>query len=335
MIYKKRIILIDYIRALAILLVILGHFRHIFLPNYNGENHLIYFISSFGHFGVILFFGLSGILASDRLNMINSFSDILGYLKLRLLRIYIVLPFALLATFIFDFIALNLNLYSNISDLNIISQESSPENRLKLHLFLSNLFSLQTFTTTFFGSNGPLWSLSYEIWFYILGALSKKIKTPLLFSFVIFIDYKFYIFFLFWYYIGNIKSLKINNFTFSLSTIIIIILHLYKPFNIDIFYCLYFIVLYHFFKNKKLPSFKPVSYLAKISFSLYIFHYPILLFISFFLFGDSIKNFNIFQTVICTFIVFIICIKLYDFIENSNYSNALLRKVRQKLKNNA
>ena len=148
---------------------------------------------------------------------------------------------------------------------------------------------------------------------------------------LIFIDFKFVIFFLFWYFIGVIKSLKINTFLFFFSTIILVLLHIYKPIDIDIFYCLYFIVLYHFFKDKKLPSFKPVSYLAKISFSLYIFHYPILLFVSFFLFEDSIKNFNLFQIFVCTLTVFIICIKLFDFIENSNYSNTLLRRVRQKL----
>ena len=329
MIYK-RIVLIDYIRALAIILVVLGHLRHIYLPNYNGENHLIYFVSSFGHFGVILFFGMSGILASNRLCLIENFKDVWNYLRLRLMRIYLVLPFALIVTFCFDWGANKLNLYSNLAELNIISQDSPPINRMTFELFISNLLSLQTFCTTFFGSNGPLWSLSYEVWFYVLGAILKKTKTPLLSLILILIDLKFVGFFLFWYYIGSIKYFKVSTLVFFLSSGVLCLLHIYKPFDIDLLYCAYFIILYNFFRYKKLPTFGAVSYLAKISFSVYIYHYPILLFTSFLLFEDSVKNFNAFQALTCTSIVFLICVKLYDWIENSDYANSVLLKVRKK-----
>ena len=35
-------------------------------------------------------------------------------------------------------------------------------------VFLGNFFYLQSIVSPIFGSNGPLWSLSYEFWYYIV-----------------------------------------------------------------------------------------------------------------------------------------------------------------------
>src|ERR1035441_502485 len=40
--------------------------------------------------------------------------------------------------------------------------------RSTLPAFFGNLFFLQSVVSPVFGSNGPLWSLSYEFWYYIL-----------------------------------------------------------------------------------------------------------------------------------------------------------------------
>jgi peptidoglycan/LPS O-acetylase OafA/YrhL len=46
--------------------------------------------------------------------------------------------------------------------------DSSVALRSTVPVFFGNLFFLQSIASPFFGSNGPLWSLSYEFWYYIL-----------------------------------------------------------------------------------------------------------------------------------------------------------------------
>lgn len=328
----ERIIFLDYIRAIAIVLVIIGHFRHFFIPNFSGENKLLFFVTSFGHFGVVLFFGLSGILAHKRIKSIFQWKDVLNYLKLRLTRIYLVLPFALILTFILDYIALALGLYVDIESYEIISQTSSPNARLSFSNFIFNLISLQTLFFDFFGSNGPLWSLSYEVWFYILGAFLKKTRFFILIILFGIIDLDFIIYFVFWYSIGYIKIPKTTFIYFVISTIVLISAHIYKPIFLEIIYCLYFIVFYSFMKQLNLPKLYFVSFFAKISYSLYIFHYPILLFLSFYLFGEEIKNFNYYQMIIISSSVILLCYLLYNCFENSKLSNNIMWKIREKIK---
>ena len=42
-----------------------------------------------------------------------------------------------------------------------------PIEQLDLSVFIANLFMFQSFFVEPLGSNTPLWSLSYEFWFYI------------------------------------------------------------------------------------------------------------------------------------------------------------------------
>ncbi len=48
------------------------------------------------------------------------------------------------------------------------SMSPSVALRSTVPVFLGNFFYLQSFISPVFGSNGPLWSLSYEFWYYIV-----------------------------------------------------------------------------------------------------------------------------------------------------------------------
>ena len=331
---KERILLYDYLRALAIFLVVIGHFRHLFFPNYHGENKFLFLLTSFGHFGVIIFFGISGILVGKRLQNVNSLSDVKNFILLRLSRIYVVLPFALLLTLILDQIASFFNLYQGIEMFGIISQNSSPEARISLKNFIGNFFSLQTFIFPFFGSNGPLWSLSYEVGFYILGPvfkISKKFRVPILFLLLILNQYEFLMFFLFWYFVPRVKFFKVNTYIFLISTGVLIYTHVEKVMFLDVLYIFYFFILMFYMKTIKLPSLSYIKHLAKISFSLYIYHYPILLFLCFSLFPTDIKSFNWLQMMVTGGLTYLICYLLFSLIEGARWSNNIVNSFRDKI----
>lgn len=115
---------------------------------------------------VIAFFVLSGYLVGGsvlRAMRKGSFSW-KGYLVQRLTRLWIVLIPALLLGAVFDASGVYL-LHSPLRMYRIL--ELAQTSLFSLKVFLANLFFLQGIVTPCFGSNGALWSLAYEFWYYI------------------------------------------------------------------------------------------------------------------------------------------------------------------------
>ena len=186
---------LDYIRAFAAFLVMIGHLRALFFVPYSEVKHsnifikFAYFMTGFGHQAVIVFFVLSGFFISSsifRMYQRNRWSW-KDYLAQRLVRLWIVLIPALVLTYLWDSsgiyffgksVYLGLPYDEAIMNYSVIA-------RLNLQTFLGNVFFLQGIITSTFGSNGPLWSLSYEFWYYIafpcaltlLLSPSKKVKV--------------------------------------------------------------------------------------------------------------------------------------------------------------
>lgn len=94
-----------------------------------------------------------------------SYSD---YLLARFVRLWIVLVPALLLTLFLDQYTNRIapDVFSGV-DFSVIN--SGPKNYYSVSpaTFLQNLFFLQTVSAPVFGSNSPLWSLSNEFWYYI------------------------------------------------------------------------------------------------------------------------------------------------------------------------
>jgi peptidoglycan/LPS O-acetylase OafA/YrhL len=127
-----------------------------------------------GHPAVLFFFVLSGFVIHLRYSRklaagerIDNF-DWLPYLKRRVRRIYPPLLFSLALVFVLDSIgsSLGYTIYSNQTfDKNI---NAAIDNQLDLITLVGNLVFMMKVYVPAFGSNGPLWSLMYEWWFYML-----------------------------------------------------------------------------------------------------------------------------------------------------------------------
>ncbi len=165
---------LDMVRGAAALAVMLTHLRFLFFvdlgdaQNSNPLIKLVYFVSGFGHYAVMAFFVLSGFLVGGsvlRARMDGEFNWGL-YAVNRLTRLWIVLIPALLLGAIWDH--LGLHLFGTSGVYGRLPGVPSLAPRLSGSIMLGNMFFLQGITTVTYGSNGPLWSLSYEFWYYVL-----------------------------------------------------------------------------------------------------------------------------------------------------------------------
>jgi peptidoglycan/LPS O-acetylase OafA/YrhL len=131
----------------------------------------LYFFAGFGHQAVIVFFVLSGFLISSTVIR----SHVLGkwswrdYAINRATRLYVVLVPGLLFGFFWDRLGSWLFAVKGIYAHSLTDLGAAvPLKNLTLGTFLGNLLFLQTILCETFGSNGPLWSLANEFWYYVL-----------------------------------------------------------------------------------------------------------------------------------------------------------------------
>lgn len=169
---KQRLIILDSLRGIAALIVCFHHlfifnnvaFRHIFPASLF---NVLAFISNLHLEAVILFFVLSGFciglsLRGADLSVKENIND---YLYRRFKRILPIYWFSLAFTWLVGLFTLNLNL----PDYSLTS-------------LLGNLLFLQTGKSISgswfmpYGLNGPLWTLSYEMFFYAIFPLVYSIN---------------------------------------------------------------------------------------------------------------------------------------------------------------
>lgn len=192
---------LDGLRGLAAFYVMVGHARWLLWEGYtegyllHPENYswagklLVYFFSLFryGHEAVLLFFVLSGFVIHLRYAKavanqgVGASMDMGDFFMRRLKRIMPPLLVAVALTYLFDRIGsfFGFSIYEQATVYDTINR-----NVLDDHSFstlLGNLFFLMDFYVPVFGSNGPLWSLAYEWWFYVLYPLFFLInkRSPL------------------------------------------------------------------------------------------------------------------------------------------------------------
>lgn len=150
---------LDLVRFTAAFLVVACHFRGAFLPEYTDlpssqQNILVsifYAITRLGHEAVLIFFVMSGYLVGGRAieKMRQGTFELRGYAIDRFTRIMLPLLSALILFLIKEFIC---------------------GNSIPWGDWFGCLFSLQGIWSN--ACIEPLWSLSYEVWFYIIiGAL--------------------------------------------------------------------------------------------------------------------------------------------------------------------
>lgn len=175
MTHDNRYVWLDLIRGVSALLVCGGHLRAALFVDYYQLEHagiidkLFYFSTSLGHQAVMVFFVLSGFFVGGSvLNRKNNFK-FSNYLIARLFRLWVVLIPALIFTALID-----IYLYSNHSQLLIgnyhstISSGPDGDYSYSLETFIANIFFIQNIYFPVFGTNGPLWSLANEFWYYMI-----------------------------------------------------------------------------------------------------------------------------------------------------------------------
>lgn len=168
---------LDAVRGLAALAVMWGHLRALFFVDLADTERpglattLIYVSAGWGHQAVMVFFVLSGyLITSAALRRLSAGTWTAGgYAIDRLCRLYVVLVPGLLLGLFWD--RLGLAIFSGSRLYTRPLEALGPgiaAQRLGIETLFGNLFFLQTILCPTFGSNGPLWSLANEFWYYVL-----------------------------------------------------------------------------------------------------------------------------------------------------------------------
>ena len=144
---------LDLLRFLAAVIVFLGH-----LSDRRISGGFLWQLQGYGHGAVVIFFVLSGfVIAYVSETKERSLED---YALSRLSRLYSVVFPALLLTFLLDWLGIRIN-----PSVYHMSRETMPVIRLLTAMSFTSqswFFSIDIF------SNGPYWSLPYEFWYYVI-----------------------------------------------------------------------------------------------------------------------------------------------------------------------
>jgi peptidoglycan/LPS O-acetylase OafA/YrhL len=173
---SNRNVYLDWVRGVSALIVCAGHTRNALLPDFADlPEHslfvqLIYLVTGCGHAAVMVFFVLSGYLVGGSVLNSNGSFGWRKYLVNRYVRLWVVLLPALIWTWLVDQQTLALAPQVLLGGLkqNWHSVPVSGEYSTAFATFLLNLGFQQTVSAPVYGSNGPLWSLANEAWYYLL-----------------------------------------------------------------------------------------------------------------------------------------------------------------------
>lgn len=179
----------NWLRGLAAVGVLIGHIRGLFFVDYESLRRppawlkAVYVATGFGHQAVIVFFVLSGFFIGTSvasMSAAGSWSWRRFALR-RFTRLYVVLIPALLLTTVWDVAGISLfgtdgiyggKIHGPHIALPDVTQTLTPA------VFVGNVAFLQDLFVRGYGSNGPLWSLSYEFWAYVTFPLLYRAGAP-------------------------------------------------------------------------------------------------------------------------------------------------------------
>ncbi|MGQ4666534.1 acyltransferase family protein [Metabacillus halosaccharovorans] len=219
--------ILDLIRFFVAALVVLFHGRLEIIPGYEA---------------VMVFFVISGFFISS--SVIKSISEDRWswktYLIARFTRLWLVLIPALILAYIW----LKMRII-------FFDYDTPLDGVLDWEVFLGNVFFLQGIVSPVYGLNGPLWSLSYEFWYYMLFPCivhifyAKKSSLKLMYLAIvlglsILLGKQIMLYFPVWLFgslIVLIKPVKIKRLVFKRSLLVFSIL--YASVSINLLYLIY------------------------------------------------------------------------------------------------
>lgn len=329
---------LDLIRGLAALAVFLGHLRIITfkdVPVYELDilGKLIFFITGFGHISVTLFFTLSGFLIIGSIHEAFSTNrwSFSSYANNRLIRLWVVLIPCLFLGLFWDKIGLTFfgdSIFYANQWKYFLNQDLV--NKLTPEIFFGNVFFLQKILVPTLGSNGSLWSLSNEFWYYVTfpllyfasfkfySKITRVIFGVLSISILFFVGRDIALNFSLWLMGGisyvMLKKMKESIFDSKSLLIILTLLFLiiisltrsklypmlFNNFSIGLIFS--FLIPFLTKANMKNQLLKRVSiYLSDISYTLYLAHLPIIYVITSMFSAQNLswstKNFFIYVTI--------------------------------------
>lgn len=183
---------LDFSRWFAALLVVVNHARALTLADFSTAGasatagpfmRALYLFTGLGHEAVVVFFVISGFLVggSTLERWQRRGPDLRAYASARTSRIYTTLVPALLIGIALDSAGLRWfnasGIYTTMPEPPIATITYVIGSAMNLPTFLGNLFMMQGVFTQTLGSNGPLWSLACEWWYYCVFALGAAALT--------------------------------------------------------------------------------------------------------------------------------------------------------------
>ena len=171
--------LLDVFRWLAAFLVVIEHLRSLMFADYGTQGgmgvvgRIFYFLTGFGHSAVMVFFVMSGFLVGGKVlqRLAEGNFSWQKYGVDRFSRLYAVYLLALLLGGAFDYFGYHhfnqFGLYDQTFPGQIAVINHNFHQNLSTPVFAINLAMCQTILGPVFGSNGPLWSLANEFWYYL------------------------------------------------------------------------------------------------------------------------------------------------------------------------
>ena len=293
---------LDFLRSTSAFFVVVGHFRYlIFIKSSSLGASVVLLMTGFAHQSVIVFFVISGYLIGGKLlanncNLItfNEFKS--SYLTNRIARIVPAYVAALFLTVLIDsfvkIISFDINLHGEIERVRQSFTVLPSFFQITTHAFL-----IQSIFNTSFGSNQPLWSISYEWIIYFLFPLILYNRYAGIFVAVLLFchNYNFLFYFLMWlvgafasYFYQKSIEVKYEFYNVFFITLILLLLVLSKyienqnmgltqlvldfllavaiAYSINTTGSKFPIALNNFFR-----------FFASFSFSLYLIHFPLMI----------------------------------------------------------
>ncbi|MGH9781466.1 MAG: acyltransferase family protein, partial [Candidatus Acidiferrales bacterium] len=306
---------LDMARGIAAVAVLIGHVRGIFFVDYHhlAEHSALvspfYGATALGHQAVVVFFVLSGFF------IVSSIADSFekqrwswtAYLVNRVTRLSLVLIPSLILCWVLDRIGMAMAASAPVYQqavANLFTQSVASLETFRN--FAGNLFYLQGILVEPFGSNAPLWSLSYEFWYYIIlplaiCALVKRYRPPTRFAYLAlaivvtwFVGFQIALYFLIWLLGGAIAlsrvvkwaAVRFSGAILAATILFVVVLgvSVARPvgsaFLMDSIVALVFgFWIYAVVEapEKPMPAFyaKPARLFAGFSYTLYLTHFPI------------------------------------------------------------
>jgi len=188
----------DAMRFFAALAVVLGHARAlVWVPPGQGDPMVPWAwtfsqFASFGHHAVMVFFVLSGFwISHSTMRHLAGERFWPGFLTDRLSRLLVVVVPGLAFGAVLDL--LGAGLFHGVAywgGLGVLSLVDGVYDRLTPQVLIGNLLFLQNFAVHTAGTNGSLWSVGYELWYYVwFAALAVSIRrrapSPVLLALVL------------------------------------------------------------------------------------------------------------------------------------------------------